>query len=54
MDKLTCPDCKTELNQNFGLLGITLFCNNCKKEWVKMLNELVSREQFHERVAAER
>lgn len=42
-----CPRCKVELDRKYGLPGIVSTCLKCGEEWVKYLDKLVSREEFH-------
>lgn len=53
MDINNCPECKIELPKNYGLMGLVYRCPKCDKEWVKCLDKLVGRDEFHARADAE-
>jgi hypothetical protein len=52
MSESTCPNCGAELKREYGISGVVLICK-CGKEWIKCLDRLMSRDEFHARVAAE-
>lgn len=45
-----CPDCKVEIKRNYGLPGIVGQCPKCGEEYVKLLDRLVLRKEFHKTV----
>lgn len=47
MTDLVCPECKTRLDRKLGLPGIVCVCPKCSKEWIKCVDRLVSRQEFH-------
>jgi hypothetical protein len=44
-----CPDCKTELDRKLGLPAVVLTCAKCNRDWVKCIDILVPKEEFHDR-----
>lgn len=53
MPDLICPDDNTPLKREYGISGVVLTCPKCKKEYIKCLDRLMSREEFYQRVRDE-
>lgn len=53
MPDLVCPDCNTEIERKYGISAVAYECPKCHKEWIKCLDKLMSRDEFHQRVIDE-
>ncbi len=49
-----CPNCNIELERKYRLPGTVGICPSCHKTFVKSLDRLMTREEFIERVEAEK
>lgn len=51
---IICPDCGTEIKRKYGISALVYECPKCGKEWIKCIGKLMSRDEFHQRVADEK